>query len=64
MVRGSFSIDWALVQPEVAKITRVCSYDRAGDEWSDAGPEWDTIKQVSTILMHGSKMVVNARPTF
>ncbi|PYU40288.1 MAG: hypothetical protein DMG53_23220 [Acidobacteria bacterium] len=46
------------------KITRVCSYDRAGDEWSDAGPEWDTIKQVSTILMHGSKMVVNARPTF
>jgi len=47
VVRGSFSIDWALVQPEVAKITRVCSYDRAGDEWSDAGPEWDTIKQVT-----------------
>ncbi len=26
---GSFSIDWALVQPDVAKTTRVCSYDRA-----------------------------------
>lgn len=44
---GSFSIDWALVQPEVAKITRVCSYDRAGYGWSDAGPEWDTVEQVT-----------------
>ena len=44
---GSFSIDWALVQPEVAKTTRVCSYDRAGYGWSDPGPEWDTVEQVA-----------------
>ena len=44
---GSFSIDWALVQPEIAKTTRVCSYDRAGYGWSDPGPEWDTVEQVA-----------------
>lgn len=30
------SISWALVQPEIAKFTRVCSYDRAGLGWSDS----------------------------
>jgi pimeloyl-ACP methyl ester carboxylesterase len=30
--------DWLTVQPEVAKLTRVCSYDRAGLGWSDPGP--------------------------
>jgi pimeloyl-ACP methyl ester carboxylesterase len=44
---GSFSIDWALVQPELAKRTRVCSHDRAGYGWSDPGPEWDTVEQVA-----------------
>ena len=28
---------WAWVQPEVARVTRVCSYDRAGLGWSEAG---------------------------
>jgi pimeloyl-ACP methyl ester carboxylesterase len=32
------SLNWCLVQPEVAKFTRICSYDRAGTGWSDAGP--------------------------
>lgn len=36
---GSTSSTWAKVQPEVAKVTRVCSYDRAGMGWSDPGPE-------------------------
>src|SRR3984893_8786731 len=29
---------WTIVQPEVAKWTRACSYDRAGAGFSDAGP--------------------------
>ena len=29
---------WAIVQPEVAKWTRACSYDRAGAGFSDSGP--------------------------
>lgn len=42
---GAFSFDWSLVQPEVAKFTRVCSYDRAGDAWSELGPQPRTIRQ-------------------
>ena len=33
------SADWDIVQPQVASLTRVCSYDRAGIGWSDNGPE-------------------------
>src|ERR1700683_5291588 len=29
---------WSTVQPRIAKWTRVCSYDRAGAGFSDAGP--------------------------
>jgi pimeloyl-ACP methyl ester carboxylesterase len=32
---GAFALDWLFVQPEIAKTTRVCSYDRAGLGWSD-----------------------------
>lgn len=34
---SSFSLDWSLVQPEIAKSNRVCSYDRARLGWSDPG---------------------------
>lgn len=33
---GSTSSTWSRVQPEIARATRVCSYDRAGMGWSDA----------------------------
>ncbi len=35
---GGSSLSWTLVQPLVARVTRACSYDRAGFGWSDAGP--------------------------
>jgi pimeloyl-ACP methyl ester carboxylesterase len=35
---GGSSLSWSLVQPAIARITRACSYDRAGFGWSDAGP--------------------------
>ena len=36
---GDWSTSWGeAVQPEVSKTTRVCTYDRAGMGWSDAGP--------------------------
>jgi pimeloyl-ACP methyl ester carboxylesterase len=35
---GDWSTMWAWVQPGVAKTTQVCTYDRAGNGWSDAGP--------------------------
>ena len=44
---GGFSFDWSLVQPGVAQFTRVCSYDRAGNAWSDLGPRPRTMKQIA-----------------
>lgn len=36
---GDWSTSWGgVVQPEVAKKTRVCTYDRAGLGWSEANP--------------------------
>ncbi|MEY2929840.1 MAG: hypothetical protein RL033_589 [Pseudomonadota bacterium] len=32
------SVNWAWVQPQVAELTRVCAYDRAGRGWSEASP--------------------------
>jgi hypothetical protein len=32
------SVEWKHVQPEIARFSRVCSYDRAGYGGSDAGP--------------------------
>jgi pimeloyl-ACP methyl ester carboxylesterase len=43
---GGFSTDWRLVQPEIAKFAHVCSYDRAGFGWSDAGPMPRTSAQI------------------
>ena len=34
---SGMSAAWGLVQPEVARVTQVCSYDRAGLGWSEAG---------------------------
>jgi pimeloyl-ACP methyl ester carboxylesterase len=33
------SVIWQLVQPEITRFARVCSYDRAGFGWSDAPNE-------------------------
>lgn len=35
---GASSLSWSLVQPEVARFTQACAYDRAGFGWSDPGP--------------------------
>lgn len=35
---GGSSAGWGFVQPEVARFTRVCSYDRAGLGYSDPSP--------------------------
>jgi len=36
---GDFSFDWYLVQRPVSKFARACSYDRAGEAWSELGPK-------------------------
>ncbi len=36
---GDMSATWGWVQPEIAKTTRICTYDRAGMGWSDSSPQ-------------------------
>ncbi len=35
---GAFSANWARIAPTVAGATRVCTYDRAGQGWSEDAP--------------------------
>lgn len=42
---GDFSFDWSLVQPDVSRFARVCSYDPAGLAWSEPGPTPRTMRQ-------------------
>lgn len=56
---GFNSLDWTLVQLEIAKFTRVCSYDRAGNGWSDASPIAKTsqniVDELHTLLKNAVK---------
>ncbi len=47
---GEMSASWGWVQPEVARTTRVCTYDRAGMGWSEASPQPRTAREFSKEL--------------
>ena len=47
---GGSSVDWGVVQPEVARFTQVCSYDRAGMGYSDPGPTPRTARRIASEL--------------
>jgi pimeloyl-ACP methyl ester carboxylesterase len=47
---GHFSATWALVQVEIATVTRVCAYDRAGYGWSDPAPQPRDAAQIAIDL--------------
>jgi pimeloyl-ACP methyl ester carboxylesterase len=47
---GDFSAAWGWVQPEVAKTTRVCTYDRAGMGWSESSPQPRTAREFAREL--------------
>lgn len=54
---GGSSAGWHFVQPDVARFTRVCSYDRAGMGYSDPGPSPRTARRIAgelAKLLHGS----------
>ena len=42
---GGFAVDWSSVQAPLSELARVCSYDRPGFGWSDAGPTPRTFAQ-------------------
>ena len=47
---GGSSPGWGFVQPDVARFTRVCSYDRAGMGYSDPGPSPRTARRIASEL--------------
>jgi pimeloyl-ACP methyl ester carboxylesterase len=47
---GGSSAGWGFVQPDVARFTRVCSYDRAGMGYSDPGPSPRTARRIANEL--------------
>ena len=59
MEAAEFSLSWDSVQSEVAKFTRVCTYDRAGLGWSERGlsprTAWNIVKELH-ILLEGAGM--------
>jgi pimeloyl-ACP methyl ester carboxylesterase len=60
---SSFALDWSLVQPEIARTQRVCSYDRAGSGWSDPRVEVETPARVVADL-HAALAVAGEKPPF
>ena len=56
---GGTSSYWAWVQPELAKTTRVCAYDRAGRGWSEPRPAGSedyagqTVRELNSLLTNG-----------
>lgn len=54
-----YSMVWSLVQPEVARTVRVCSYDRSGLGWSETSPDPRTsenmVKELHTLLVNAKE---------
>lgn len=50
-------LSWYRVQPSIAKLTRVCSYDRASVGWSDAQPETPDSRNIA---LHLHRLLQNA----
>ncbi|HVT98647.1 MAG TPA: alpha/beta hydrolase [Acidobacteriaceae bacterium] len=59
---GDFSFDWILVQQRVARFTRICTYDRAGYAWSDAGPMPRTFAQINLELREALRVLGERGP--
>lgn len=47
---GGSTAGWGFVQPDVARFTQVCSYDRAGMGYSDPGPSPRTARRIASEL--------------
>jgi len=60
---NDYSFVWDRVQPAVARLTRVCSYDRAGQAWSDPGPRPRGLARITEEL-HTLLTRAGERPPF
>jgi pimeloyl-ACP methyl ester carboxylesterase len=60
---GDFSFDWSLVQAQVSRYTRICTYDRAGYAWSEPGPKPRTFAQLN-LELHDALQKLGERGPF
>lgn len=60
---GDSYLSWRKVQPEIAKFTRVCSYDRAGLGFSDPSSQPRTSKVIAGEL-HGLLQAASVPPPY
>jgi pimeloyl-ACP methyl ester carboxylesterase len=59
---GGSSLSWSLVHPAVARMTRACTYDRAGFGWSEAGPLPRAAGRIADELSHLLRRASVPRP--
>ena len=60
---GDDSTSWSDIHPEIAKTTRVCSYDRVGRLWSDGSNE--AVTAVGTAArLHGLLNIASVAPPY
>lgn len=56
-------LGWAVIQPQIAKFTKACWYDRAGYGWSDSGPFSQHSNQIAKDL-HRLLVSANVHPPY
>lgn len=56
-------LDWGLVQPEVARVTRACVYDRAGRGFSEPGPRPRSASRIAEEL-HAALAAAGVPPPY
>lgn len=56
-------LDWYRVQPDLAQVTRVCSYDRAGYGWSDTSPR-DRTPSLMSDELHSALQATGEKPPY
>ena len=57
---GGFSFDWALIQPKIAELTHLCTYDSSGTAWSDAFSDRALTPNCSERVEEFHKLLTNA----
>lgn len=53
---GGTSLDWARIQPQIVRYTRLCAYDHSGYGWSDSG----TDARTNATIMNELRMLLDA----
>ena len=59
---GGGALDWQPIMPALARHTRVCAFDRLGQDWSDAAPQPRTFRTAADELHTALEQLGITRP--